>query len=197
MNDPEWERLKTTFHQGGRPMPYAVAKARANRTLTIVGISLVYAIFVPMSWLLVGELRKAQSLFDTLSALVVAAMMMAILIRVHVSLRGTWGDPGAAPLAQLAALEQRHRGRLRLARFMPWCVGSFVAALVAITVAQAIAKRHVNPSDLIALVGMAAITIPPSWLGIALVRKRVVRELAEIDEARRLLNDDEPPANNP
>ena len=178
-------------------MPYAVAKAPANRTLTIVGISLVYAIFVPMTWLLVGELRKAQSRFDTLSALLVAAMMMAILIGVHVSLRGTWGDPGAAPLAQLAALEQRHRGRLRLARFMPWCVGSFVAALVAITVAEAIAERHVNPSDLIALVGMAAITIPPSWLGISLVRKRVVRELAEIDEARRLLNDDEPPTNNP
>ena len=190
MNDPEWEKLKTTFQQGGRPMPAIVAKERTNRKLAIVGMSLVYVIFVPVTWSLVGELRKAQSRLDVLMALVVAAMMMAILIGMHVSMRGTFGNPGAAPLAQLDALEKRHRGRLRLARFIPWCVGSFVVAIVAITIADDIAKGHFNRADVVALAGMAVISIVPSWLVLAFVRKRVLRDLAEITEARRLLNDE-------
>lgn len=172
-------------------MPYAIEKARTSRTLALTGLFLLYASCLPIAWILFLELRQPHSRFDTLGAALAAAMMSCIIIGVHVSLRGTWGDGGAAPLAQLAVVERRQRGRLRLLRLFPWLVGCFVAGVVALFVAQSIDQGHVVTSEVIWLIVLAATSIPPSWIGLSSLRKRVVRELAEIEEARRLLHEDE------
>ena len=114
---------------------------------------------------------------------------LAIVVAVHVTMRGTFRGTGAAPLEALAALERRHAGRLRLMRVILW-VGVCAAAA---SVAPRVMTKGFTPLVVkqLALTVAALVLWAFVWLRL---RPRINRDLREVAEARRLLGEvgDEP-----
>jgi hypothetical protein len=114
----------------------------------------------------------------------------AILVALHVTMRGTFRAAGAAPLEALAQLERRHAGRLRLVRAVLWIFGCVLAA----TVAQAVVTEGFSMLVFERLAKTEA--APVVWIVVWFVvfvrlwmRPRIDRDLREVAEARRLLGE--------
>ena len=182
MSDQEWERWKTTFQKGGRPVPSVLKRARRDRKQAVVGLVLVYVILGCTMASQVPALRHAPQ--AEVAEFVVGLLVgVALIVAVHVTMRGTFKPTGAAvPLEALAQLERRHAGRLRLVRMLPW----FAACLFTATVAtEGLTTRVVEW-----LAGEAALLVVYFVVFVRLLmRPRIDRDLRDVAEARRLLGE--------
>ncbi|HTQ41459.1 MAG TPA: hypothetical protein VMI75_01805, partial [Polyangiaceae bacterium] len=107
MSDQEWERWKTTFQQGGRPIPRVLKRARRDRRQAVVGLVLVYVILVGTMASKVPALLHASTRADIADFVLGLLGSAAIVVAVHRAMRGTLKATGAAPLEALAQLERR------------------------------------------------------------------------------------------
>lgn len=133
----------------------------------------------------VPVLLRASTRADIAELVVGLLGGIAIVVAVHVTMRGTFRGTGAAPLEALAALERRHAGRLRLVRVICWIAACLVAARVARAV---ITGGSIRP-----VVELVAETVAILVVFLAFVRLRlrphIDRDLRDVAEARRLLGE--------
>lgn len=188
MSDQEWERWKATFQKGERPMPDVVkrviGRARRDRTSALVGLGALYVILAATMGSRVPALRHASTPAEVADFVAGLLGAVAIVVAVHVTMRGTFRGTGAAPLEALAALERRHAGRLRLMRVIPWIGVCGAAAGVAPRVmTEGFTHRVVEP---LALTVAALVLWAFVWLR---MRPRIDRDLRDVGEARRLLGE--------
>jgi hypothetical protein len=187
MSDQEWERWKTTFQQGGQPIPRVLKRARRDRRQAVVGLVLVYVILAVTMGSQVPALRHATPA-DVVAFVLALLGAAAMIVAVHVTMRGTFRATGAAPLDSLAQLERRHAGRLRLVRMIPWFAAFAVVGDVA---TEGFTMRALESlAWLVAGLAVYFMVFVRLWL-----RPRIDRDLREVAEARRLLGEvgDEPP----
>jgi hypothetical protein len=185
MSDNEWERWKTTFRKGERPMPDVVKRARRDRRKQLVGMGVVYVGLAGVAASEIPALLHARTLAEYVGPIVHMSLCAAFVVAVHLTMRGTFGRHGVPPLEALAALERRHRARIRLTRMIPWVGAFFVAANVA-TDAMTVGVTGPTLETLAVLVlfvaGLVAFVYPR-------LRARLEREAREAAEARRLLGE--------
>jgi hypothetical protein len=191
MNDEEWNRWVSTYAQEQRPMPPVLARARTDRTRAILGVAIGYTIVAVLALAGAHELSHADSWAAIAGALFPIAGGLAIMVGMHVTMRGTFASAAGAPLDLLAELERRHAGRQRLIRIMPWMTGCLVAGTVAIAAAQMLAARRFDPLSAVATLAICAATVGFVRLVVRRVSRLIERELRAAAEARRLLRDDE------
>ena len=171
-------------------MPPVLARARTDRTRAIVGVALMYAIAVGLVVASAHELSRAPGWAQRASSLFVLLFMPAIVIGVHVAMRGTFARGAGTPLELLAELERRHAGRRRLIRLLRWLTGLGVAGTLALGVAQMVAARRFDLWSAAGTLGVCAATVAFVRFVIKRVGKLIERELRAAAEARRLLGDE-------
>jgi hypothetical protein len=189
MSDQEWERWKTTFQKGGRPVPAVLKRARRARWVPLVGLVFVYVVLAGTMASKVPTLRHATraDIADFVLGLLGSA---AIIVAFHTAMRGTFRATVATPLEALAAFERYQAGRLRLMRAIVWIAACACAASLGLTVVtEGFTTRVV---ELLA----EAVTLIVLIVAFVrfLLRPRIDRYLREATEARRLLGEvgDEP-----
>jgi hypothetical protein len=185
MSDQEWERWKTTFQKGERPMPAIVKRARSDRRRQLLGLSGMYVIAAGSVATQIPALRHARTLTEYAEPIVGMLLLAAFLVAVHLTMRGTFGQHGAAPLEALAALERRHRARMRIMKMVPW-VFAFV---VAVSLAMAAMTDGFTPQMIEQLAAAALFVAGVVAFVYPRLRARLEREVREAAEARRLLGE--------
>lgn len=136
---------------------------------------------------MIPELRQASTPADVAGVVLALLGTAAILVAVHVTMRGTFRATGAAtPLEALAQLERRHAGRLRLVRVLPW----FAAFGLAGKVAQAAMSEGFTTRVVEWIAGDVALLVVYFAVFVRLwLRPRIDWDLREAAEARRLLGE--------
>ncbi|APR77254.1 Hypothetical protein A7982_02601 [Minicystis rosea] len=193
MSDAEWERFKATFKQGGRPMPSIVKRAESDRRRLILGFVGIYAIVAVQLGFAIRALARARDLVGASEPVMTVLVTLAIVVIVHVSMRGGFRDDGSAPLALLEGLERRHAGRRRMMRWMPWLIGAGIAGTMGTMTATMIATGQFQPGPAATTAATCLASIALAWIMIRRVGTKIDRELREAHEARRLLTEDEAP----
>lgn len=187
MSDKEWERLKETFRKAGSGAPPRVAKrALTDRRRAILGMIVLYMLCGAN---LVGEWAHVSNSGGVarLGPFALTVIIVLVLgIGAPLAMRGTWGVDSASVVERISALERRHAGRRKLARLAAWAVAVSVAGSLALSALDGRWMRLVA----------CGVSVGFAWLVLARIHRVIERDLREADQARDLLREAEPAAEN-
>jgi hypothetical protein len=193
MSDKEWQRWAATYAKEVRPIPPVLARARADRRRAAIGLTLVYAIVVPLGLTALQNLHRAHTIVAWASSLFKMVSVLAIIVGTHGATWGILGRTGSAPLQLLTDLERRHVARRRLGRLIPWLTGFVVCGTIGFEAASMIVAGRFS-----LLLALGTLAVCGATVG--LMRRTVKRvgevidlELRQTAEARLLLMEGEDP----
>jgi hypothetical protein len=172
-------------------MPPVLARARTDRKRAIVGFAVAYALAAFLALSSVRELSLARTWASIASSLFLLLFVLAVVIGVHVAMRGTFAAGTGAPLDLLADLERRHAGRRRLIRFLRWITGLGVGGVIATGAAEMVSAGGFDPWSAAGTLATCGATLAFVGFTTRRVGKLIERELRAAAEARRLLGDEE------
>jgi len=191
MSDAEWDRLRATFREGGRPMPNIVKRAATDRRRMLLGFAGIYALAGLELAFALPALARAKSSVEAAAPTVVVLGSLAVVAVAHASMRGGFRADGVTPVALLDALATRHAGRRRLMRAMPWLTAAVVVGTIGSAAWAMIAAGRFEPVVAALTAAVSAATVALVWGVIRREGATIDRELREAAEARRLLEEGE------
>ena len=189
MSDEGWEQWSRTWAAGGKPMPRVIRRARSDRQRMFIGLSIFLVIAALQVFAATRVLLSSAEAVDKASAALTVIGMVGLGIGTAVAMRASFGGSGSSPLDLLADMERRHRGRRRLkgviyAGTVLLCGGALASAAWRVLVLGA------GASAMLPALASTALTVGVVFLVTRRVEGVIARELAEAEEARRLLEDD-------
>ena len=189
MSDEEWERWQSTWRTNELPMPLVLGRAKRDRMRAIVGAVLFCGV---MAWSFVAVLRDLSTLAAHPTSHVIAgaaielACCATLTVAFFTAMMGTWAKEDGTPVQLLESLERRNTGKRRLVVMFLFIFPGFA---IANALSSGLFVAGVSSSAVIHVVGRIAGALALAAFVFHRLRRRLRRDLAEANVARRLLSE--------